>query len=346
MFLVVATTMFVGCQRPESSPASPEGKVIRVLTDRTSSHLDNIFAYYEKETGVKVETHYTGDGLLARLTERPQEADLIVTKNADLLEIAKTKGLLAPIASQTVFDNVPRAFRDPDDRYVILSFRARAIFIAKARVAIDEVKNYNDLLAPRWKGRVCVRSGFHEYNVSWFSQMAVVEGIEATEKFIFGLRENLARSPRGNDRAQVRALLEDDCDLAVANSYYMGLMRRSEDQKRWAAASEVVFPEQEGRGAYAMRSGAALTHSKSQPWRASHLLEFLTGEMAQHYFSEALDEYPVKRGVPPSAMNASLGKAQGIEDGAFKVNLVSLAEATKQRDAVLDVLTRAQFDGK
>jgi len=84
MFLVVAATVFVGCQRSESSPASPEGKVIRVLTDRTSSHLNNIFAYYEKETGVKVETNYTGDNQLARLAQRPKEADLIVTKNADL----------------------------------------------------------------------------------------------------------------------------------------------------------------------------------------------------------------------------------------------------------------------
>ena len=318
---------------------------IRVLTDRTASHLENIFAYYEEATGLRVETNFVGDGLLTRLERRPREADVVVTKNADLLELAKAKGLLGTINAQKVIDAVPKVFRDPDLRYVVLSFRARALFTSRERVAANAVRSYQDLILPRWQGRICVRSGFHEYNVSWLSQMAVVRGRAATEQYIERLAESLARPPRGNDRAQVRAVFEGACDVAVANSYYMGLMHKRDDQRAWADATRVVFPNQgEAGGTYVMRSGVALTRSTHSVFRANQLVEFLTGELAQRYFSEALFEVPVRAGVPLAPANAALGKAQGIDGGAYQVNLVKLSEAAQQRAAVFEALTRVNFD--
>jgi len=317
---------------------------LRVLTDRTASHLENIFKYYEQAHGVKIHTNYVGDGMLARLERRPLEADLVVTKNAALLELAKQRGLLAMFSSQQVIDNVPAVFRDPGWFYTVLSFRARALFYARERVSVKQLGSYRDLATPAWKGRVCVRSGFHEYNMSLLSQMAVSEGVEQTRAFIEGLRDNLARPPKGNDRAQVRALLEGECDVAIANSYYMGIMLQREDQKAWAEASRVFFPDQAGRGAYVMRSGAALTRAKRNVKHANQLLAFLTGEFAQRYFSEALFEYPVKQGVAPAPINASLGEEQGIVGGAYKINLVSLKEAVAQRGKVNELLTQANFD--
>lgn len=328
-----------------ASPALAKQE-IRVLTDRTASHLENIFRYYEKANNVTIVTNFVGDGLLERLKRRPKEADLVVTKNAVLLEQAKKQGLLVPFTSQQVLNNVPPVYRDPQWYYTALSFRARAIFYAKDRVSPKDLSTYSDLAAKKWRGRICVRSGFHEYNVSWLSQMAVTLGPGKTETFIKGLGANLARRPQGNDRAQVRALLEKKCDIAIANSYYMGIMLGREDQKAWALASQVYFPNQELRGTYVVRSGAALTTAGVNEKAANKLLAFLSGDFAQHYFAEALYEYPVKPGVPLAPINAKQGRAQGIEGGAFKINLVALEESAKLRGQVLEMLTRANFDQK
>ncbi len=324
-----------------------EGRAeVRVLTDRTESHLENLFKYYEQERPVKIAVNYVGDSLLTRLKTRPKEADLVVVKNADLLEIAKQKKLLRPFNSQRALGNVPLPFRDRERAYAITSFRARAIFYAKDRVSVKDLRSYSDLMLPKWKGRVCIRSGFHEYNVSWLSQMAVSKGLDQTEKFITGLADNLARPPKGADRDQVRALLEKRCDVAVANSYYMGVMRLRDDQKPWAEASDVFFPDQSGLGTYVIRSGAALTTASKNLKAATEVLDFLTDAFAQHYFSEALFEYPVKPGTPLAPINAELGKRQGIEGGAYKINLVSLKEAAKYRDKIIEILARVNFDRK
>jgi iron(III) transport system substrate-binding protein len=338
--IVVTVVLLLGCSHKD------ERVEIRVLTDRTASHLENLFKYYEKENQVKIAVNYVGDSLLARLDTRPKEADLVITKNADLLELAEQKGLLAPLNSQRALSNVPLPFRDSELHYVITSFRARAIFYAKDRVTVKDLDSYADLALPKWRGRVCIRSGFHEYNVSWLSQMAVSKGLLETEEFLQGLADNLAGPPKGDDRAQVRALMEKQCDVAVANSYYMGIMLGREDQKAWAEASDVFFPDQSGLGSYVMRSGAARTTSSKNAEAAVKVLDFLTDEFAQRYFSEALFEYPVKPGVPLAPVNAGLGKSQGIEGGAYKINLVSIKEAVKFRDKVIETLTRVNFDRK
>jgi len=199
--------VLVLCHCRAASTPAPAATEIRVLTDRTASHLEDIFTYYEKAAGVKVVTNFVGDGLLERLERRPKEADLVVTKNADLLELAKQKGLLGRFSSQEIIDNVPGLFRDKGWHYAVLSYRLRAIYYARDRVTPKDLSTYAALAEPRWKGRVCLRSGLHEYNISLFSQMAVSQGVEATEALIKGLGANLARAPKGNDRAQVRALL-------------------------------------------------------------------------------------------------------------------------------------------
>jgi len=134
--------------------------------------------------------------------------------------------------------------------------------------------------------------------------------------------------------------------VAVANSYYMGIMLQREDQKSWAEASRVFFPDQAGRGVYAIRSGAALTTATRHAAAADKLLAFLSGDFAQRYFAEALFEYPVKLGVPLAPINRAMGKEQGIAGGACRVNVVSLEETVKQRQRIVEILTRANFDRK
>jgi len=319
---------------------------IRVLTDRTASHLQLLFDEYNKATGNKVVANFVDQGLLARLAARPNEADLVITKNAYLLELAKRRKLLRPFSSKTIEANVPAELRDPERHYTTLSYRARLIFYAKDRVKPEDLSTYADLADPKWKGKICLRSGVHEYNVSLFSQLAAADGLEATEKLVTGLADNLARTPEGNDRAQVRAIMEGKCDVALANSYYMGIMLGIADQKAWAESSRVFFPNQEGRGAIVMRSAAALTPSKERAAAAAKLLEFLTEDYAQTYFANRLLEYPVKEGVPMAPVNQELGKEQGIEKGVFKKDVVPLAKAADQREAVMKKLEQVDFDRK
>lgn len=333
---VLLALLAAGCQ--------DDPQQIRVLTDRTASHLQTIFDEYTKQTGVRIVANFVDEGLLARLESRPGEADLVVTKNGYLLESARRKGLLKPYISSLVDANVPEQLRDPDRHYTMLSYRARVIYYSKDRVKPQDLSTYLDLAEPKWKGRICLRSGFHDYNVSLFAQLSAAYGWPRTKAFLRGLRDNLARPPEGDDRAQVRGILEKKCDLALVNSYYMGIMLGREDQRAWALSSKIFFPDQQGKGALVMRSGAALTKAGQHTAEATKLLEFLTDDYAQRYFAEALLTYPVKEGVPMAQINRTLGAEQGIKDGVFKQNLVPLAAVAELRAEVIAELTELKFD--
>ncbi|MBN2442580.1 MAG: ABC transporter substrate-binding protein, partial [Spirochaetales bacterium] len=216
IILMLCSVLFVmSCSGP---------KELRVITDRTESHLSPLINYYTQKTGTKVSAVFVDSGLLPRLEARPDEADVVITKTINILEAARSKDLLQPYSSSKIKRDVPADFRDPGNYYITTSYRARAVFYSKDRVKVDELSTYEDLASPKWKGRVCIRSGYHEYNLSFFSQMAADWGVERTREFITGLHANLARTPKGNDREQVRALYEGKCDVVIANSYYMGIM--------------------------------------------------------------------------------------------------------------------------
>lgn len=320
---------------------------VRVISDRTPAHLEAMFKHYEAQTGVKIEPVFVDKGLIARLKARPSEADLVITKTADILEEAKSGDLLGAFESEVITDNVPEGFRDPDNRYVVVSYRPRSIFASKERVEPGTVSSYDDLIDPKWKGRVCIRSGYHNYNLSLFSQMAADKGVDYARDFITGLHANLARVPKGNDRAQARGIYEDQCDLAVMNSYYMPLMLSKDEQRPWGEATYVIFPNQEGDGAYVMTAGAALTTGEDHKAEATALLEYLVGEEGQAFVTNTTYEYPVNAAVPIPEATRSLGKGQaGVADGKFKANLIPLAEIANNRQAVVEILDSVNFDSK
>ena len=332
-----------GCQ-DRAADKRASAQEIRVLTDRTASHLQKLFDEYNRVHGVKVIANFVDKGLLARLKSRPNEADLVISKNAYVIELAKRRGL--PFVSPAVEANVPAELRDQERYYTAVSYRARLVFYAKDRVRPSELSSYADLAAAKWKGRICLRSAVHDYNLSLFSQLAVADGLEQTNTLLTGLDANLARTPQGNDRAQVRAIMDGKCDLALANSYYMGIMLGRPDQRAWAEASAVFFPNQKRRGAVIMRSAAALTRSTARVKEATALLAFLTGDYAQQYFARALLAYPVKRGVEIAPINRKLGAEQGLLNGVFKQDIVSLSKAADMRGPVLEILEKLRFDRK
>jgi iron(III) transport system substrate-binding protein len=318
---------------------------IRVLTDRTESHLAPLFADFERTTGIAVKAVYLDKGLVARLESRPTEADLVTTKDADLLEIARTKGLLQPLSSAKVRAAVPDRFREPSGAYFSDGYRARAIFYSRERVKPEELSTYEALAEPKWKGRVCIRSGYHDYNLSLFGQMLVVLGPARTRAFLEGLKANLARTPGGDDRGQARAIFEKKCDVAIANSYYMGIMLSSAEQRPWGEATAVFFPNQNEGGAFILRSGLALTKATDNVEAATRLLEYLVDPAVQDRMAELTFAYPVAGRSPLPEINQHLGEGQpGVEHGVFKVRDVPLVEIANQREAVVRMLDAIQFD--
>jgi iron(III) transport system substrate-binding protein len=318
---------------------------IRVLTDRTESHLAPFFTAFQQATGIAVKAVYLDKGLIARLESRPTEADLVITKDADLLEIARTKGLLQPLSSAKVRAAVPEAFREPSGAYFSDSYRARAIFYSRERVKPGELSTYEALADPKWKGRVCIRSGYHDYNLSLFGQMMAAFGPDRTRAFLAGLKANLARTPGGDDRGQARAVFEKKCDVAIANSYYMGIMLSSAEQRPWGEATAVFFPDQNDGGSFILRSGLALTKATDGVDPATQLLEYLVQPDIQDRLANLTFGYPVAGHDPLPEINQKLGEGQpGVEHGVFKVHDVPLAQIAANRDAVVRMLDAIQFD--
>ena len=319
---------------------------VRVITDRTESHLKPIFKLFEKNTGIKVEALYVDKGLMARLETRPTEADIVISSTADHLEVARKKGWLQSFNDKSVA-GINKSFVDPDNMYVITSYRPRGLFISKDDVEMDEITSYKDITKPEYKGKVLIRSGYHSYNMSLFCQMAEKEGLEKTKAFITGLKANLARTPTANDRGQVQAIYEDKGTISVGNSYYMGIMRSRDDQKAWADATAVLFPNQDTSGTYVMSAAAGLTKANRNVEEAEQLLAYLLSDFSQYYFASTLHVWAVKEGIPTSELNKSLGQGQpGITDGDFKAAFVSIRDIDKHREAVIEILNEVDFDNK
>lgn len=334
---VLAAASAPGCER--------EPATLRVITDRTESNVAPIFAAYTKATGVTIEPVYLEKGLISRLESRPTEADVVITRDADLLELARTKGLLQPFASKRIEQVVPAEYRDPSGTYFTDSFRARAIFYSKERVRPDELSTYEDLGAERWKGRVCIRSGYHDYNLNFFGQYLVKNGPERTREFLERLKANLAAAPSGNDRDQAKAIFEDRCDLAVMNSYYMGIMLSTPDQRPWGLATRVFFPDQQGCGSFVLRSGLALTKATRDVETARAFLEYVVQANTQDYMTKLTYAYPVHGGGPLPEITQRLGEGQpGVTKGSFKICKVPLDEVAAQRDVVIRMLDEIRFD--
>jgi iron(III) transport system substrate-binding protein len=318
---------------------------VNVITDRTQGYLEPVVKLYESKNKVKINVTYVEEGLISRLKAKPDEADVLITNTSENLALARKEGLLSPFKSREIEKNIPALFRDRSGYYTELTYRARAIFYAKERVSPDQLSTYENLADPKWKGKVCVRSGYHQYNLNLFGQMLETMGAERTKQFLVGLKENLARKPTGNDRGQAQAIFQGKCDVALMNSYYMGIMQAQEDQRLWADACGVFFPNQDQGGSYVLTSGAALTTSRANVKEATRFLEFLTSVSAQNHFAEKTHEYPFNKAASMPAVLKALGKGQKqVKDGLYRIKDVPVSKIAENRDAVIKLLDEVKFD--
>ena len=330
-----------------SGSALAQQRVLRVISDRTDQGtLRPILDGFEARSGAKVEGVFMDQGLVNRLESRPTEADVVITKDAELMEIAAQRGLLDAIESAAIKAEIPKEFMGQGNLYFVDAYRARLIFYSKERVKAGEIANYEDLAAPKWKGRICIRSGSHDYNLALFGQFAASYGEAKTREIVQGLANNLARTPKGNDREQARGIYEGKCDVAVVNSYYYALMQANPQQKAWADAVNVVFPNQSGKGSFIMRSASALTKNKANRDLANQFLEFVASREGQQMMVDATKQYSVRPDVPVPPLMVKLGAEQGIVGGRFKIDFVPLAAMAGKREQVIKLVDEIKFDAE
>lgn len=319
---------------------------IKLLTDRTESHLIPLIKQFEKETKIKVKTLFHDKGILNRFETRPGESDVILVKNAYILEMAKRKKLLQKSDISKIASELKPEFINQHNMYHPLSYRARVFFYNPKTVKPIDLGSYKDLMDPKWKGKICIRSGLHTYNISMFAQYAQIYGVPNLGSFIKGLKDNLARLPRGNDREQVKGIYEGKCQIAIANSYYMGIMLSRKDQEAWAKSSEVYFPDQQGKGTFVLKSAVGVSAKSKNISEAQKFIEYLLGDSAQTYFANQIFAYPVRKNIKLHEATAGLGRAQGIKNGQFKIAQVPLDEIVKNREIVIEMVNKIDFDGK
>lgn len=312
---------------------------VNVYSYRQPFLIKPMFDAFTRETGIKVNTVFAKKGLVERLKNegRNSPADLVFTVDIGRLDAVLSAGLTQAVVNSTIEDRIPAEFRDPAGHWFGLTSRARIIVTAKDRVGENEISSYEDLASPGMKGRVCTRSGKHGYMVALIASVIANSGEDAARSWLGGVKENLARKPQGNDRAQVKAIKEGECDVAVINSYYMGNMMTDEEQAPWADAVRVVFPNQADRGTHMNISGMSLTASAPNKDSAIKLMEYLAGDKAQRMYAEQNHEYPANPKVSWSALVESWG--------SFKQDSMSLSEIAKHRKTAAKMVDEIDYDG-
>ena len=284
----------------------------------TSRHYDSDDALYEEfteETGIKVNIiSGKGSALLQRLKAEGKNspADIFFTVDAGNLWKVQKEGLFQSIQSEKVLAEVPENLRGPNDEWTAIAKRARVIFYNPENISDEQVENFNyeDLADQKWNKRIVIRSFNNMYNQSLVASLIENIGEEATEKWAKKLVSNFARKPQGNDRSQIIAVANGEADLAIANSYYIGIMLSgSAGQEQLEAAKKVkmIFPNQDNRGAHINISGAGILKNAPNKDNANSFIEFLISKRVQKYMIDKSYEYSVLNDVAPSSEIAGFG---------------------------------------
>lgn len=301
---------------------------------------------FEKETNIKVNVVYAKKGILERIKYegRNTRADLVITVDIGNLTKFAESGLLRPYQSEKIDQNIPAPYRDPNGLWTGITARGRAIFYSKTRIKHSSLSTYEDLAHSKWKGKICIRKGTHNYNLALVSSLMIANGETATQEWANQLFKNLARKPQGNDRAQVKAISEGICDIALVNTYYMGAMLENPKQKSWADAAGIFFPNQEGRGAHINISGGGIVKYAKNKANATKLLEFLTNSDAQHLFAQSNHEYPLKKNTALSTIVKSFGQEQTtIQKNGVRWDTQELNKIAVLRIKAIKLMNRAGF---
>ena len=322
-----------------TSPAVAGGEV-NIYSYRQPYLIEPILGAFTEKTGIKANIIYASKGLEERIKAEGANspADILLSVDIGRVDGARTLGITQPLDNAVINANIPVQYRDPAGNWFGLTTRARVIYASKDRAKQDAI-SYAELADPKWKGRICTRSGQHDYTIGLIASLIAHDGAQKTEEWLAAVKENLARKPTGNDRAQVKAIFAGECDIALGNTYYMGKMQTNEkepEQKDWANSVRVLFPDANGRGTHVNISGMMLGKHAPNKDNAVKLMEFLSSDAAQKIYAEVNFEYPVKPGAAPSDQVASWG--------TLKADTLPLAEIAKHRRTASELVDKVGFN--
>ena len=312
----------------------------------TSRHYDAdnlLYEQFTKKTGIKVNIiSGKGSALIERLKAEGinSPGDVFFTVDAGNLANFQKQGFLQSIQSEIIKQSVPVELRGENDEWVAVAKRARVIFYNPELVSEGEIKdiNYEDLASDVWKNGVAIRSSSNMYNQSLVSSLISNLGIDETEKWAKGLVSNFARKPQGNDRSQIMAVANKEALIAIANTYYIGIMlsgKGGKEQLNAAQKVKIVFPNQNNRGTHInVSGGGVLKHSPNRE-NAEKFLEFLLSEEAQVHIVNNTFEYPVLESVKPHPIIESFGD--------FKMDKTSIADFGKYNPEAVKLMDRVSW---
>ncbi|MCH7742659.1 MAG: Fe(3+) ABC transporter substrate-binding protein [Proteobacteria bacterium] len=317
-----------------------ETQVVNIYSARKEALILPLLEKFKKQTGIDFKL-VTGkaDTLLKRLEMEGKlsPADVFITVDAGRLHRAKISGVLQPVNNAELKKRIPHNLRDVDNYWFGLSQRTRPLIYATERVTEKDLSSYEALADAKWKGRICVRSSSNIYNMSLVASMIASNGIEKTEAWVRGLVANFARPPVGGDTDQIKAVAAGQCDLTIANTYYLGRLILSKKVSDNAVANKVaVFNPNQGeddRGVHVNVSGIGITRYAKNVDAANRLLEFLVSDDAQAWYAEVNSEYPVVEGVALSKTVESFGE--------FKADSVYLGILGQNNLAAVKLMDRA-----
>ena len=284
----------------------------------TSRHYDSdalIYKDFENLTGIKVNIiSGKGKALMERLRleGKSSPADVFITSDAGNLWKIQKNNMFREITSEKIIKTVPNSARGPNNEWVGIAKRSRVIFYNPKTVTDLEIKNitYEDLADPKWRGRLVVRSSGNIYNQSLVASLISKIGIERTEKWAKGIVKNFARKPQGNDRSQILAVANGEADIALANTYYIGLMlsgEKGDDQKKAAGKVSMIFPDQADGGTHVNISGVGILKNAPNPSNAEKFIEFLLTDKVQKHIIDNTYEYSIKSNIAPNKIIANFG---------------------------------------
>ncbi|THV23390.1 Fe(3+) ABC transporter substrate-binding protein [Peteryoungia ipomoeae] len=318
-----------------SGAALADGEV-NIYSYRQPELIQPLMDAFTKDTGIKTNVLFLDKGLVERISAEGANspADVILTIDIARLMEAKDGGVTQALDDADINGQIPAQFRDPEGNWFGLTTRGRVIYASKERVSEDAI-TYEELADPKWKGRICMRDAQHSYNIGLFASMVAHHGAEYTETWLAGLKQNLVKKPDGNDRAQAKAIFSGECDLGLANTYYLGLMMTNEkepEEKEWAGAVKVLFPNSGDRGTHVNISGMALAKNAPNKDNAVKLMEFLASDEAQTIYAEQVYEYPVGPNAKVSETVAGFG--------TIKADTLALADIAANRKTASELVDK------
>jgi iron(III) transport system substrate-binding protein len=311
-------------------------EVVNVYTHRHYEADQKLFDMFTEATGIKVNVvSATADELIQKLELEGvnSPADVLITVDAGRLHRAESKNLLQQVNSEILNKNIPSKFRDPQGYWFGLTYRARVLVYNKENVNPESLSTYEALLEPEWKGKVLTRSSENIYNQSLLASIIAHKGKEGAEQWAAGLLANMARDPKGSDRDQIKAVASGEGDVAIVNTYYLGIMLNDANEEERKAGEKVAifFPNQNDRGTHINISGAGVTKYAPNKENAIKLIEFLSQTEAQNFLASINFEYPVN----PNADFSDLLKQWG-EFKADDINLSVLGDNNADAVVIFD----------